>query len=100
MIIFALIINILCDLGYNVIAWFLVFIPIIMMTIISTLLLKVFGINPNEDNLQKNIEYPENNENNEKNENNPDINLSGVNLLNQQKYINLMNEFNSIDEWE
>ena len=100
MIIFALIINILCDLGYNVIAWFLVFIPIIMMTIISTLLLKVFGLNPNEDNLQKNIEYPENNKNNknnENNENNQDINLSGVNLLNQQKYINLMNEFNSIE---
>ena len=57
-----------------------------MMTIISTLLLKVFGINPNEDNLQKNIEYPENNENNE-NENNPDINLSSVNLLNRQNIL-------------
>ena len=101
MIVFALIINILCDLGYNVIAWFLVFIPIIMMTIISTLLLKVFGLNPDEDDLQKNIEYSENNENNENNglnkDLNKDLNLSGVNLLNQQKYMYLLNEFNSIE---
>jgi len=101
MIIFALIINILCDLGYNVIAWFLVFIPIIMMTIISTLLLKVFGLNPDEDNLQKNIEYSNDNENNENNglnkDLNKDLNLSGVNLLNQQKYMYLLNEFNSIE---
>ena len=97
MIIFALIINILCDLGYNVIAWFLVFIPIIMMTIISTLLLKVFGLNPDEDNLQKNIEYSNDNENNENNGLNKDLNLSGVNLLNQQKYMYLLNEFNTIE---
>ena len=30
MLVFTLIINILCDLGYSVIAWFLVFIPIII----------------------------------------------------------------------
>ena len=44
MIVFTLIINILCDLGFSVIAWILVFIPIIMMTVISTLLLQVFGL--------------------------------------------------------
>ena len=44
MIVFTLIINILCDLGFSVIAWILVFIPIIMMTVISTLLLQMFGL--------------------------------------------------------
>ena len=44
MLVFTLIINILCDLGFSVIAWILVFIPIIMMTVISTLLLQVFGL--------------------------------------------------------
>ena len=106
MIIFALIINILCDLGYNVIAWFLVFIPIIMMTIISTLLLKVFGLNPDQDKMQKHLKYPKYNkdEKNEKDENNDfdidppeNLNLSGVNLLNQQKYINKINDFNNIE---
>ena len=51
MIVFTLIINILCDLGFSVIAWFLVFIPIIMMTIISTLLLQVFGLDSENKNL-------------------------------------------------
>ena len=39
MIVFSLILNILCNLNLHVIAWFIVFIPIIMMTLISTLLL-------------------------------------------------------------
>ena len=51
MIVFTLIINILCDLGFSVIAWILVFIPIIMMTIISTLLLQVFGLDSENINL-------------------------------------------------
>jgi hypothetical protein len=51
MLVFTLIINILCDLGFSVIAWFLVFIPIIMMTIISTLLLQVFGLDSENKNL-------------------------------------------------
>ena len=55
MLVFTLIINILCDLGYSVIAWFLVFIPIIMMTVISTLLLRVFGLDPQEKELQSKI---------------------------------------------
>ena len=44
MLILALTINVLCEMGLQVIAWFLVFIPITMMTIISTLLLNVFLI--------------------------------------------------------
>jgi hypothetical protein len=51
MIVFTLIINILCDLGFSVIAWILVFIPIIMMTIISTLLLQVFGLDSENKDL-------------------------------------------------
>ncbi len=51
MIVFTLIINILCDLGFSVIAWFLVFIPIIMMTVISTLLLQVFGLDSENNKL-------------------------------------------------
>jgi hypothetical protein len=51
MIVFTLIINILCDLGFSVIAWILVFIPIIMMTVISTLLLQVFGLDSKNKNI-------------------------------------------------
>jgi hypothetical protein len=69
MLIFTLIINILCDLGFVVIAWIIVFIPIIMMTIISTLLLHVFGLDPKSKDLKSNIRNASDNE-----------------LLNQQKY--------------
>ena len=67
MIVFTLIINILCDLGFSVIAWILVFIPIIMMTVISSLLLQVFGLDPKNKNIISkksrrdisNVELPE-----------------------------------------
>lgn len=52
MLVFTLIINMLCDLGFSVIAWILVFIPIIMMTIISTLLLQVFGLDSENENIK------------------------------------------------
>ena len=47
MIILALMINMLCNIGLNIIAWFLVFIPIIQMTFISILLVQTFGSNIN-----------------------------------------------------
>lgn len=79
MLIFTLIINILCDLGFVVIAWIFVFIPIIMMTIISTLLLHVFGLDPKSKDLKSNIRNASDGSNN-------DIELKGSELLNQQKY--------------
>ena len=79
MLIFTLIINILCDLGFVVIAWIIVFIPIIMMTIISTLLLQVFGLDPKSKDLRSNIRNASDSSNN-------DIELTDNELLNQQKY--------------
>jgi hypothetical protein len=95
MIVFSLIINILCDLGYNVIAWFLVFIPIIMMTIISTLLLKVFGLNPQDSELKTKVQDMSGESLDEL-----DVcgnYLSGSNLLNQQKYSFYFDRFNSVE---
>lgn len=46
MIIFTLFLNILCASGLTTISWFIVFIPFITMTIITTLLLYVFGLDP------------------------------------------------------
>jgi hypothetical protein len=56
MVVFAIVLNILCGMGLNVIAWFLVFIPIIMMTIISTLLMKTFGLDPSAAELSNHVE--------------------------------------------
>ena len=46
MVIFTLFLNILCSAGLTTISWFIVFIPFITMTIITTLLLYVFGLDP------------------------------------------------------
>ena len=46
MILFTILINILCQRGLSVISWFIVLIPFIMMTIITTILLFIFGLSP------------------------------------------------------
>jgi hypothetical protein len=51
MIILAIVLNILCNMGLSIISWLIVFVPIIMMTFISTLLVQVF----NNKNQIKNI---------------------------------------------
>jgi hypothetical protein len=47
MIVFTLVLNILCKRGLGVISWFIVFVPFIFMTIISSTLLFAFGLDPN-----------------------------------------------------
>ncbi len=46
MILFTMLLNILCQRGLSIISWFIVFIPFITMTVITTLLLVVFGLSP------------------------------------------------------
>ncbi len=46
MILFTLVLNILCQRGLGIISWFIVFIPFITMTVITTLLLITFGLSP------------------------------------------------------
>ena len=46
MIIYTIALNILCESGLIVIAWILVFIPFVLMSILISLLLFVFGFSP------------------------------------------------------
>ena len=46
MIIFTVILNILCQRGFGIISWFIVFIPFITMTVITAILLITFGLHP------------------------------------------------------
>jgi glucan phosphoethanolaminetransferase (alkaline phosphatase superfamily) len=48
MILFTVILNMLCIRGLTIISWFIVFIPFIMMTYISSILFMMFGINPDK----------------------------------------------------
>jgi hypothetical protein len=60
MVIFTIALNMLCQNGLGVISWFIVFVPFVMMTIITTLMLIVFGLSPTTGKLKYNIDYPEN----------------------------------------
>ncbi len=54
MIIFTIVLNILCKRGLTIVSWFIVFVPFIFMTIISSTLLFAFGFDPkNTDFLPK-----------------------------------------------
>ena len=46
MIIFTIVLNAICAAGMSIISWFIVFIPFILMTYITTILFFVFGFNP------------------------------------------------------
>jgi hypothetical protein len=90
MIIFTLIINILCDLGYIVIAWILVFIPIITMTLISSLLLSVFGLEPDENELRKKVVTV-------KDDTAKDDTVKAADLIDQQQYSYLYDKYKNDD---
>jgi predicted membrane protein len=46
MIFFTLLLNILCSSGLTIISWIIVFIPFIMLTVITSILLYIFGLSP------------------------------------------------------
>ena len=55
-ILFTIILNILCDRNLHVISWIIVFIPFIFMTVITTILLYMFGLDPFFGKLKYNIQ--------------------------------------------
>ena len=52
MIIFTFALNFLCNKGLGIVSWFIVFVPFIMMTVITTILLYVFGMDPQSGKLK------------------------------------------------
>jgi hypothetical protein len=46
MVLFTLVLNLLCKQGLGIISWLIVFIPFIMMTIITSMLLFIFKLSP------------------------------------------------------
>jgi hypothetical protein len=58
MIIFTILLNILCERGLTIVSWLIVFIPFILMTYITAVLMFVFGLSPSTDNLDYNVKYP------------------------------------------
>lgn len=62
MIIMTILLNILCARGLNIVSWLIVFIPFIMMTYITAVLMYVFGLSPSTDS-NYDVEYPYTQEN-------------------------------------
>lgn len=58
MTIFTIILNLLCEQGLGIISWFMVFIPFIFMTVITTLLLFIFGLDPKNGKFNYSVNEP------------------------------------------
>ena len=59
MVIFTLLLNILCKRGLGVVSWMIVFIPFILMTYITAVLMFVFGLSPKDNGLDYDVKYPD-----------------------------------------
>ena len=59
MFIFTAILNILCLNGFTKVVWFIVIIPILMLTYISSILFYVFGINPGKSSVRVKPQQPQ-----------------------------------------
>jgi len=59
MFIFTLLLNIMCKKGLGIVSWIIVFIPFILMTYITAVLMFVFGLSPQSDNLDYDVKYPD-----------------------------------------
>lgn len=57
-ILITFLLQILCERGLNIISWIIVFIPFILMSVIVTMLLYLFGLNPKTGTI--NYECPNN----------------------------------------
>ena len=56
MIIFTIILNLLCSKGLSIVSWIVVFLPFIMLTYITSIILFVFNLEPDASNLDFKIQ--------------------------------------------
>ena len=63
MIMISLLLNILCNNGLIIVAWIIVFIPFIMMTLIISMLLYIFGLNASTGTLNTFCKNPQQSDN-------------------------------------
>jgi len=91
MIMITLLLNILCQSGLGVISWIIVFVPFILMTVIVSMLLYIFGLNATTGTLNYTCQGTS------KSENNSSIDASGNIIIYDPYYDPLTNPvyFNS-----
>ena len=79
MIFFTFILNTLCSKGLSIVSWMVVFIPFILMSIITSMILYILGLSPMTGKLDYNIEYPKNNTHLNNIQNNTHLNNTHLN---------------------
>jgi hypothetical protein len=82
MVMVTLLLNILCEKGLSVVSWVIVFIPFIMMTVIVSMLLYIFGLDASTGTLN----YKCNSSNTNTNINNVTIDASGNIIIYDPEY--------------
>ena len=58
MIVFTIVLNALCSQGLGIISWLIVFLPFIMMTYITAILMITLGFGNNPDDTKNKVVYP------------------------------------------
>ena len=53
MILFTLLLNILCERGLGIISWIIVFIPFVLTSVITTILIRSYGIEPSYEDITR-----------------------------------------------
>lgn len=94
-IVFTIILNIICERGLSIISWIIVFIPFMFITLITSILLYMFGLDPffgklkyNVDNLDDNKTFPILRTNNSLTPNNSNEIINNENMHESQLPIN------------
>lgn len=81
-----MLLNIMCEKGLSVVSWIIVFIPFILMTVIVSMLLYVFGLDVATGTLNYNCDSSNNNTNNTKCGNGISIDASGNIIIYDPEY--------------
>ena len=92
-IVFTIILNIICERGLSVISWIIVFVPFMFITVITSILLYMFGLDPFFGKLKYNVDNVNNNINNNNNEIVPIV-RSGDEIM-PSNYNDIINQENS-----
>ena len=53
MIILGIVLQVLCNRGLSIVSWLIVFVPFIMFTYITAIIMFVFGLNPSAESVSK-----------------------------------------------
>lgn len=77
MVFFTLLLNILCTRGLGIVSWIIVFIPFILMTVITGILMIVFGLDPASGDYTVDVDETGNDKDDDENSNNNDNDDSG-----------------------